>query len=45
MDKKQLLAELSIVSFALILFMPQDSKAWLYLLFLGIVFGIWWMKN
>jgi len=42
MDKKHVFAALSLVSFASILFMPSGSIAWIYMLLLGVVFGIIW---
>jgi hypothetical protein len=44
MEKKAIFGGLSLISFVLILFTPIDSKLWVYLLILGVVFGIGWFK-
>jgi len=45
MEKKHIFGILSILSFVAILFMPPDSKAWIYFLVLGVIFGIGWFKS
>ncbi|MBS3086263.1 hypothetical protein J4422_01015 [Candidatus Pacearchaeota archaeon] len=45
MEKKQLFGVLALVSFIAIFFMPPDSKAWIYFLVLGVIFGIGWFKS
>jgi len=42
MGKTQVLAVLSLASFTLILFMPTNANYWRWLLFLGIIFGVFW---
>jgi len=44
-DKKLLFGILSAISFISILFMPVGSDYWIYLLILGIIFGIIWYKG
>ena len=44
MEKKILFGILSIISLVSILFTPENSNAWIYLLVLGILFGIGWYK-
>jgi hypothetical protein len=42
MDKTSILKALAVLSFALILFMPQNTDYWRGLLFFGAVFGLFW---
>ena len=44
MNKKLLFGILSIIFFISILFTPADSDYWIYLLILGVIFGIAWYK-
>jgi len=45
MERKQVFGLLSIISLVAIFFMPPDSKAWIYFLILGLIFGIGWFKS
>lgn len=46
MDRAKILLTLSVISFVSILFMPQGTLYWIYLLILGIIFGVaWWMNK
>jgi len=42
MERKTLFGSLSILFFGMILFLPLDSKVWIYFMILGIIFGIAW---
>lgn len=44
MEKKQILGIASLVSFLCIPFVPSGSNVWIYLIILGIFFGILWIK-
>ncbi len=42
MGKSQVLAVLALASFLLILFTPINTNYWKWLLFFGIIMGVFW---
>jgi len=45
MGKIEFLKGISALFFLSILFLPSNSKAWIYFLALGILFGILWFRK
>jgi hypothetical protein len=44
MEKEMLFGGLSLICFASILFVPENSNSWIWLVILGLIFGILWYK-
>ncbi len=45
MEKKELFGMLSLLSFIVILFLPPDSRTWIYFAVIGAIFAYGWIKN